>query len=164
MVINKTDLVSAEHLDRLKQHLQSIQPRIFETTHGRLPLELLIGVANHPVDALLNPPQDDHVHQEHDSLFDSWQWSSPEPLSGKMLRRALRNLPSGILRAKGILYIKEASQDQMILQAVGPRLTLIPGKSWERSNPYTQVVAISMAGSVDFDELTAMFDRAIARP
>jgi G3E family GTPase len=157
VVINKTDLVNGEQLAALREKLRPFQPRIFETTHGQLPIELVIGTG--VVDRLLLQREETVV--EHHSMFSTWHWSCDHPLSGKAVRRALRHLPSGLLRAKGILYLQESSRERVILQVVGTRVSLTLGEVWGNSVPGSQIVAIGMPDSLDHTALTKHFENAV---
>ncbi len=173
VIINKTDLVDAGQLAALKEQLRTFQPRIFETTYGQLPIEFVMGIADTVVDRLFvqhdEPHCDDtaheipglHEHAEHSLMFSAWHWSSEYPLLGKAVRRALRHLPPGLLRAKGILYVQENRAERMILQVVGSRVSLTMGGAWGDTVPHSQIVAIGMPDSLDHSVLTAHFENAV---
>jgi len=157
VVINKTDLVDGEQRAALQEKLRAFQPRIFETTYGQLPIEWLI--SSDMVDRLL--AQREEITVEHHALFSTWHWSSDHPLSGKAVRRALRYLPSALLRAKGILYLQESPHERVIIQVVGTRVSLTLGEAWGNSIPGSQIVAIGMPNSLDNAALTQHFQNAV---
>lgn len=165
VIINKIDLVDADERAALKEKLRPYQPRIFEASHGEVPVEFLLGIGNTVVERLFEADHDhdahDHGHEDHSLIFSTWHWSSDEPLSGKGIRRALRQLPSGLLRAKGILNLQENPGQCMILQIVGARVSLTLGKAWGDSLPHSQIIAIGMPDSLDHAALTAHFNSAV---
>lgn len=171
VVVNKTDLVNATQREALRAKLAAVQPRIFETTYGQAPVELLVGIGHDTVDQLFAYWPDSgeheeseahaHEHSAHDTLFSAWHWSSSRLLSGKAVRRALRTLPAGILRAKGILYVQENPDRRMILQVVGSRVSWTVGEAWGSATPYSQLVAIGMPESFDHAALTELLDSAV---
>ena len=68
LVLNKVDLVSEQTLRLMHQMLRDLVPdvRILETTFGRVPLELVLGVGRYALDKLTAEPLDVHVHPEHE--------------------------------------------------------------------------------------------------
>ncbi len=67
--------------------------RVLESTHCDVSLELLFDTGNYNIeDALAQPKSDihvhsadghhhDHEHTDHSTVFDTWNWTSDEPLS-----------------------------------------------------------------------------------
>ncbi len=169
IILNKIDLVSADALQQLKNRLLPAHARVFETTYCQVPLEYIIGVGHSAIETLFasaahdnDEGKESHSHADHGGAFSSWSWSSRRPLSGKALRRVMRTLPQGILRAKGILNLVEVPARRTILQLVGTRTTFTAGEPWGEEVPRSQIVAISMVGSLDTSELTARIEACLA--
>jgi G3E family GTPase len=176
VVLNKVDLVTAEALQEVKQWVRSIIPqaRIFETTHGQVPLPLIIGVGAFSTERLLSrPAQDIHVHEsgvptdhdhdhDHSMVFSTWSWTSDQPLALRAVQRTVDNLPPNIFRAKGFLYLADDPARVAILQVVGKRVTLTWGEPWGETPPHTQFVVIAEHGTIDAEDLRARFDRCLA--
>ena len=73
-----------------------------------------------------------------------------------------RKLPGNIYRCKGIVYTAEHPARRVILQAVGRRSDISLEEEWGERTPQTQIVAIGSPGSIDEDDLTALFESCVA--
>jgi G3E family GTPase len=177
VVINKTDLVSAERLAAVKSWVREIVPRarLIETTHGRVPPALVLGAGTYDLRQLdQRTPRDVHVHEagasvdhahpepDHSLVFETWSWVSDQPLALKPLRRVVENLPLSIFRAKGFVWLADAPDRRALLQVVGKRVTLTFGEPWGSQTPITQIVVIGEHGGVDAADLQTRFDAALA--
>jgi len=174
VIVNKIDLVSAEELEKVREWVRSIIPqaRILETSHGEIPLGLVLGVGQFSPERALNRQTPDiHVHEagvpsdhahDHSLIYDTWNWQSDQPLSLRAVRRAIDRLPLGIYRAKGTLYLADDPDHQGVMQVVGKRASLAWGRPWGQTLPHTQIVVIGTHGSIDADALTALFDGCLA--
>jgi G3E family GTPase len=174
VVLNKMDLVDDDQREQVRKAAQRIMPkaRLFETSHADVPLELLLGVGRYDIAQLgdrdgLNVHvhergeiHDHHDHTDHTTVFETWTWTSVKPLSANAIKRVLDNLPTGIYRLKGQLYIEGEAQ-AVTVHVAGTRVTLTDGAPFD-GIPLSQVVAIGAAGRVDEHALTAQFDAALA--
>ena len=61
----------------------------------------------------------------------------------------MERLPEGIIRAKGVLYLKEDPDHRVVFQLVGKRWSLKPGGGWGNAPPRSQLVMIGLPGSID---------------
>ncbi|CCI19535.1 hypothetical protein MICAF_5140003 [Microcystis aeruginosa PCC 9807] len=75
--------------------------------------------------------------------FHTWSYESVRPFQLLTLGKILGKLPVTVLRAKGILSTVEYPNRRVILQQVGPRITLEIGEEWGNNPPFTQLVLIS---------------------
>ncbi len=88
IVINKIDLVTSEQLEALKRRWTYPRARIIETTYGRVPLELVLGVGRYaPEELLERQAKDIHVHEagvptDHDHDHDH-EHEAHEPEEGE---------------------------------------------------------------------------------
>ncbi|NDJ84497.1 MAG: GTP-binding protein [Chloroflexi bacterium] len=176
VIINKVDLLDEQTLQGLRDYIYSVMrdARILETTHGDVPLQLLLGIGHYRPERLASrAPSEihvhaegkphDHAHSDHSQVFSTWSWQTDEPLSLKALQRATKALPASIYRAKGILYIKDSPNKQGVLQVVGRRVELsLDGKPWGETAPYTQIVAIGSYGSINPIALQQLFEATLA--
>ena len=69
------------------------------------------------------------------------------------LRAFFEDLPQTIYRAKGIVYLEELPEYQIILQKVGKRSSLKDGSRWGSETPRTELVMIGIEGSIDEDAM-----------
>ncbi len=181
VVLNKVDRINAEQLDSLRDYVRDVVPeaRIFETTFGKVPLELVLGVGRYAPEQLAGHEtsdvhvheaenehhDDDHEHEhshDHSLVFNTWNWSSDRPFSMDSVQALVDKLPPTIYRAKGIVYIHDYPDSRFILQIVGRRGTLMIADKWGDQSPFTQMVVIGSAGGIDAAVLTALFDGALA--
>jgi G3E family GTPase len=134
------------------------------TLRGPMPALRILhtSFANVPRDPLLGPDHDrrhatGHRHDhDHADGFVSWSWRSAAPLDLALFRSAMRSIPPGLLRAKGILAFADRPGERAVFQLVGKRKELkleagsLPAES--------MLVAIARKGAFDLEALTARFD------
>ena len=114
VILNKTDLVGWEQIDRIKDWLDDRlhRYRLLEAHRCDVPLEVLLGVGRfHP--GHLEPDRAAHSkgcsdrgcdhaeHAGHHDRFESWSYETDRPLSLDALRKTAAKLPAGVYRAKG---------------------------------------------------------------
>lgn len=174
VVLNKVDLVTPAERAAVERRIRQIVPeaRILPTTHGRLPIHLLLGVGlGAALAARARQPHEVHVHEvdeavhaheDHGLLFHTWQYVEERPLSFRTLQQAINKLPPSIYRAKGFLYLAEDPARQYVLQVVGKRADVTSGAAWGEQTPQTRLVLIGAAGGVDAVGLTAVFQSCLA--
>jgi G3E family GTPase len=128
IVVNKTDLVDAAELQRVRDwlaFLASQTPR-FETKQANVPIPLISGSAlslegdaragagagagSEEPAAQASGSERGHGHDDdhdHGGLFDTWSFRPQREFSAKALRALLRDMPRGVLRLKGLLRTDE---------------------------------------------------------
>src|SRR5262249_28590216 len=128
VVINKTDLVIPDQLAALRARVEVIVPRarIWETTYGMLPLELLFNKQFiNALDAPRRRAPDRQTLAPHghrpEERFEAWSYQGGVPWSFQALEQALTTLPRGIYRAKGTVLLDVNTGDHGILQLTGRR-------------------------------------------
>jgi G3E family GTPase len=185
VILNKVDQVTPYKLTDVKNYILNITPdaRILETTYGKVPLELLLGIGKYDPDRLAGKAvkdvhvheagaPTDHTHDEHDHahhhhdhsiLFNTWSWSSDQPLDFAAVREVINTLPGGIYRAKGVLNLADFPSRRAVLQVVGRRAALTLGEKWGAVKPYSQLVVIGEGGTVHQAALQARMDACIQR-
>jgi G3E family GTPase len=155
LLLNKTDLVSAERLKEVENQLAEVKKdaRLLHSVKGEVPLPLLLSVGLFESDRIVeeqkhknhNHDHDhDHHHDQSESTaiegFISLSYSSKKPLGLRKFQNFLDNqLPPEVFRAKGILWFNE-SERRHIFHLAGKRFS-IDDSDWqgERSN---QIVLI----------------------
>jgi len=178
VVLNKVDRVAPEKLAEVKAKIAELIPdvRLLETTYGRVPLEMVIGVGKYaPEKVAKRGVQDIHVHEEgehadhdherehsdHSLVFNTWSWTSSAPLALDAVRAMVDQLPATIFRCKGVLNLKEFPDQRAILQVVGRRANLQLGGPWGEAQPNSQLVVIASHGGLDADDLRARFEGCV---
>ena len=159
LLLNKTDLVSAERLKEVENQLAEVKKdaRLLHCVKGEVPLPLLLSVGLFESDRIVeeqkhkNHHHNNHDHHNHDhdhkpsepaaiEGFTSISYSSKKPLGLRKFQNFLDNqLPPEVFRAKGILWFNE-SERRHIFHLAGKRFS-IDDSDWqgERSN---QIVLI----------------------
>ena len=159
IVLNKIDLVDETERANLRSWLQAQVPeaRLFVTSQGRIPLAMLLGLHGNAPAA---PPGIKHHHGEghhHDEADDyaSWSASFDSPLDEALFRAAVTAWPPTVLRAKGIVHLRQSPEQRHVFQLVGRRWSLTPDRVWGRDPHRTDIVMIGLAGQLDGAALLA---------
>lgn len=142
VVLNKSDQVSAEQRDVLRDAILAVNPQVpvVCTEFGRLDPTLLIdppqrtepAVRQLTLDELLCDADDhDHAH----ATYDSVEFQSDVPLDPRRLMGFLRDRPRGLYRAKGFVDFGFVSAGRKyVLQLVGSSLRF-EQRRWGRAEP-----------------------------
>jgi G3E family GTPase len=162
LVLNKVDLVQGAVVAELRAWLREIagpSTGIVDAAFGDVPVDVLIGARHAAVarDARTPQPHDHYDHHAHPD-YASWSWSAAAPLRGSGLVQWLEALPDGVVRAKGLLHLREDVANRYLLQAVGRRYSIEAQGLWRDEAPGSRLVVIGLPGSVDADA----FDAAMA--
>ena len=167
VVINKTDLVTPPQLAALKQRVEAIaaRSRIWETTFGAVPLELIFDdQMSRAMETLRekNKPLAPLSEHHHDQEFASWIFCSEAAWSFSALQRVVEHLPPGIFRAKGIVRLDLETDDYGILQVTGRRgcLKLVEPENGEAGRVTTELVFIGKPGATTNEGLKALFEES----
>jgi len=177
VIMNKIDLVDDAQRQKVRNHVVRIAPRarILETTHADVPLDIVLDVGLYSGVRPGHTPQEvhvhsagghdhDHAHADHSLIFDTWSWTSPEPLSAALVQKMIDSLPNSIYRAKGFVYLLESPYRAGLLQVVGKRASLTTlGQMWGEQTPYSQVVFIGAHGSLDVPAMEARMEACLAK-
>lgn len=192
VVMNKVDLVRPDYIEKLKKDWVwqvAPQARILETSFGKIPLELVLGVGAYDAERLAqkkpkdihvhaqethehshhhedDPSHEDHEHRhehhDHTLIFDSWSWQTVQPFTLNGLRDALEKLPNTVFRAKGVFYMLDYPDRRVIVHVVGSRARITLGEAWGEQTPRSQLVTIGLVGGVDAHTLQRLFESALA--
>ncbi len=158
LLLNKTDLVSKERVEKLEESLRSIKKdaRILHSVKGDVPLPLLMSVGLFESDRVANAADHDHAHHDHHGHnhhghshahhdhdhdhdhgehldiegYTSLSFSSDGPFSLRKFQNFLDNqLPESVFRAKGILWFNE-SEKRHVFHLAGKRFS-IDDSEWD---------------------------------
>jgi len=170
VVLNKTDLVTPKRLGVARQGVEGIaeRSRIWETSFGVVPLELIFGdQLSQALDGVRGAAEhaDEHAHDEGDRLdetFETWTFRSDQRWSFNALQRAVEDLPKGIYRAKGFVCLDLDTGDHGVLQVTGKRgwLRLIGPENGEAEEVRTELVFIGKRGATSAEALREHFENA----
>lgn len=159
VVLNKADLVSEEALEAVRAWVAELagDSRVVVATQGRVPPALLLGI--HRPERGAGEEAAEHDHQAH---YETWSHVEDRPLDGDTFRALVRALPQGILRAKGVLYLRDDPDHRHVFQLVGKRWSLVRGAPWAGQPRRSQVVFIGQPGSIEGGALEAALLAALA--
>ena len=137
IVVNKIDLVTPDERARLRQWISDRWPEtiVHEAEQAVVPAELLFG--HEPT----GEPEPGLGH----ARFATWSWATDRPISRASVERAMAELPSGVLRLKGPLWLADDPDRAYLLQRVGQRWSLRPVDG----PPSSQLVAIGLPDAMD---------------
>ncbi len=173
VVLNKTDLVTPAQCAAMRAFVEHAVPRarLVETTHGRVPVEMILGTDAFDADARADDTCEDTGHASHDhashphgATFDTWTWRSDRAFSFSALQRAIEHLPRDVYRAKGRVKLEIDPRERGVLQVTGRRGWLKLDGPWAPSEaPCTELVFIGRPGAVTTATLDAHFAAALAQ-
>ncbi len=179
VVLNKIDLVDKIEREALADFIRERVPsaRIFEAIHGAVPLDMVLGVGAYDLSRFANKPELDihvhsgdgahahdstevehHEHHEHTLVYNTWSYTTDQPLSRRALLDAVKSLPPTIYRAKGIVLLDDTPHQKGIVHFAGQRTRLIMGETWNNERPQTQLVFIGEENGICTDDLQTRFD------
>ncbi len=152
VVLNKTDLATPKMLDGVVAWVTQCAPRagIVRAVEARVPIEVALGQrAERPAEITSGANAD---HREANP-FRSWSFVRDEALCAERVRRLADDLPRGILRAKGTLYLAEDPGHRHVYQLVGRRWRLARDIPWGVAQKRSEIVFISADGTIGEEQL-----------
>jgi G3E family GTPase len=165
VVISKGDLVDPAALEDTRAWLRRVagpSTSIVDATFGDVPADVLLGTRE--AAGAGERPEHEHDHGCHEHpRYETWSWTGDAPLSGAGLVEALPELPDGIVRAKGLLHLREDPARRYLLQLVGRRYAIEAQRPWGAAAPRSRLVVIGLPGSVDVQALDATMARLSGR-
>jgi G3E family GTPase len=179
VILNKADAASPDDIDAIETTLKGPMPhlRTVRARYAAIPHELLFGIRSPsiaseagadgrhgPAHGTSHDHHDHHHDHDHDhnhsDEFESWNWQSEHPVDARRLRAAIRAIPSGVMRAKGILRSGGNADERLVFQMVGKRHELTTEE--EKAPALSSIVAIGRRGSFDPEKLTGLFDGCVS--
>jgi G3E family GTPase len=171
LILNKVDLVGRDQIAHIRGWLDDRfrNYRLAESTHGDVPMEVLLGAGRFDPAQLDTQASHHHDcsdahcdHHDHGTVFSTWNFETDEPISLDALRRTAQKLPASVYRCKGVIHSAEAPDRRSILQVVGNRVDLALENDWQGRARRTRIVAIGARGAMDTALLRADFERCVA--
>ena len=154
VLLNKTDLVSAEELAALEAEVGSrLRPgvKLVRGAHGAAPPAVLFGLAAAAEDDLAARPShhDDEAGHDHDD-FTSFHLDLPKVEAPEPVIATLRDLVRAhdILRVKGVLAV-EGRDMRMVVQGVGERFHHYYDRDWRAGEPQASRLVFIGARGLD---------------
>jgi G3E family GTPase len=160
IVLNKVDLVDRPRVEAIEAVVRDLAPRArwVETVDAALPAAVMLGTD------LRGAVAGDHAHDHATPNFSTLTFTSSELLSFKTLAPLLGALPAGVLRAKGILHVREREGQKVIVHVVGRRLHVRTLDDWGEQTPVSRLVFIGQRDRLDADALERGLRAVLASP
>ena len=178
VVLNKVDLVGAERVKQVRTwlHTRMNRFRLIEAVKGDVPLEILLssgrfhaGLVNRAVNPVSVCDCSDatcknghSIAPKHTQAFATWSYESEAALSLEKVTHAVKNLPIGIFRAKGIIACNREPKTRAVLNMVGKRVDISMEKNLRDRNELTRIVTIGTPGAMTTDKLYELFKQCVA--
>lgn len=156
-ILNKRDLISEEESKDLKAWLCEKNPRcrVIESVQANVTADAVLGLTL-PASSL--PPIDEPNYlSDHVCNFQSWTITHDKPWDARKLLAIIPQLPAGIIRAKGLLWLSDDPECRHVFQLVGDRWTLERGEPWGFDIRKSELVFIGLQGCADEVNLEHQF-------
>jgi len=161
IVLNKIDLVTPSEKDAVRDWVSELVPgaRIVEASHGRVPTELVVG----PEAERRGPGSeaDGPALTMDDAEYARWVWVSDEMLDGPAFRWWAANLPDGVLRSWGAMYLEEDPSHRYVFHLVGARWALVRDVPWGAEHPRNHLVLLARPHALDHRWLDMRIARCV---
>lgn len=158
VVVTKTDLVTNNELDGVREWLRAIAPNasLVEVSNGIVPPELILDGRAPEADTLPRDQRD--MVTDHELAYETWTYEQDGPMTVDTISAFAEALPEEVLRAKGLVYLIEDPEHAAIFQMVGKRWSLTEGPAWDAGPPHTAIVVIGIPGSLDWPLVKQQLD------
>jgi G3E family GTPase len=161
ILLNKCDLVSPEAQQKLLKSLTRQYPKtpVLPSQKGAMPTKLLVNLSSRtqPFETQKSTTYTPihNAEDQHELLFDRFSFTSPLAFKEEPFKHWLQQLPSSVLRVKGLIYLAGHSDDSYLVQKVGARWTLKKSIPWGNLAAQTQLVMLGIAGQCHDEQFQA---------
>ena len=149
IVLNKRDLVGDYRAAAIRAWLQERVPGrpVIEAEQADVPVDVVLGIDS-------DREHSNAIDASHAQAFESSSVAIDAPLDRARLREWLGNLPPGVVRAKGVLWMADDPDRRTVYQRVGTRWSLTPEGAWNGEPRFSRLVVIARRGSFDLKGAT----------
>ncbi|WP_096198921.1 GTP-binding protein [Bacillus sp. FJAT-45350] len=138
LILNKSDLVSEEELEKLEAVIRTLQPRakIIRTSHGQVNPEDILNTNLFDLEEVsqsagwLKELQHEHVPETEEYGISSFVYRARKPFHPERLMKWIEQWPKDIVRAKGLIWLASRNDIIGLLSQAGPSLVLDPAGYW----------------------------------
>ncbi|MDQ3623666.1 MAG: GTP-binding protein [Verrucomicrobiota bacterium] len=166
LLLNKTDLVGAEQLQRLEEQVRALNPQasVFRTNHSQVNLKELLDMHAFDVDQKLaaDPEFLNELNQRHHHDIVSFSFEFERPFVVEKFEMFVTQLSEKekVFRSKGFLAIA-GNPRRAIFHGVNNRFTIMWDRLWEKGEQrHSQLVFIGK--SLDESKLRAELEKCLA--
>ncbi len=165
VVLNKTDLLSADEAAAILEEIRNSIPRaikIVATREGRVPADVLLGLSAAAEDDLAARPShhDDEAEHDHDD-FETFVVEVPELTSPADLASRAKAIADDhdVLRVKGFAAI-DGKPMRLLLQGVGERIDTRYERAWQSGERRVGKLVVIGQKGLDRDGITRILTGA----
>jgi len=162
VILNKVDLVETGHVDAARAWIDAHfnRVRVIEAIGCDVPYEILLSVGRFDPSVLGDVGA---VGDAHDAPhFDTWRYTSDQPLHERELRDVIRRFPESVYRCKGFVQLAVTPDECTLVQAVGRRATFTSIGPWKGAPVGADLVIIGAERGLETDDLRQQLDRCHA--
>lgn len=154
VLLNKVDIASENQLNSAREWLgrAAAKASIIESTHSSVPADIVLGFRGGSR-FLADEPD-----KAHNDLFESVSISTDLLIDEKRIVDFSREMPKGVLRAKGLLRLANDPDRRALFEFVGRRWSLRRGVS-DLDGKKSDFVIIGLKDCIEIDELKKKFNR-----
>ena len=164
IVINQLDRISTSLRTAVRRSLLAHAPGacIVETTHGRLPLPMLIGLAPHGVDRAVPEEWTERCtigascrrnkayEPRHDHDYRSWFLTTKRPIHRARFRSWAEQIPDGVVHGDGVVQLEHDPAHRYRFSLCGSRWWLERENAWSNGERLTAISLVGLAGPGSF--------------
>ena len=147
LVLNKTDLVTNEALDKLEHILRTLQPdaKIIKTTQSQVDINDVLDTGRFDFEKASNSAgwikelteggHEAHTPETEEYGMSSFVYSRRLPFHAKRFNDWLEQMPQNIVRSKGIVWLAQYNEVACLLSQAGSSCNISPVTYWVASMP-----------------------------
>lgn len=147
LVLNKTDLVTNEALDKLEHILRTLQPdaKIIKTTQSQVDINDVLDTGRFDFEKSSNSAgwikelteggHEAHTPETEEYGMSSFVYSRRLPFHAKRFNDWLEQMPQNIVRSKGIVWLAQYNEVACLLSQAGSSCNISPVTYWVASMP-----------------------------
>lgn len=145
LVLNKTDLVTNEALDKLEHILRTLQPdaKIIKTTQSQVDINDVLDTGRFDFEKASNSAgwikelteggHETHTPETEEYGMNSFVYSRRLPFHAKRFNDWLEQMPQNIVRSKGIVWLAQYNEVTCLLSQAGSSCNISPVTYWVAS-------------------------------
>lgn len=147
LVLNKTDLVTNEALDKLEHILRTLQPdaKMIKTTQSQVDINDVLDTGRFDFEKASNSAgwikelteggHETHTPETEEYGMSSFVYSRRLPFHAKRFNDWLEQMPQNIVRSKGIVWLAQYNEVACLLSQAGSSCNISPVTYWVASMP-----------------------------
>jgi G3E family GTPase len=146
LILNKTDLLSEQEVDRLEGILRHLNPgaEVVRAAHGRVPLNAVLNTSRFDFARAAEAPgwlrelRGEHIPETAEYGITSFVYRARRPLHPARFSAFLLSEWPGVLRSKGLCWVASRSDWVGLWSQAGATCSLEPGGRWWAATPRSE--------------------------